>query len=229
MHWRRHGHLDDHREGLGSEDPKRIVACGYDRCGLRYSEARKADPSPELELLLEELAPGAQVLDIGCGSGVPVSAAIARVANVTGVDISPAQVERARERVPEARFVCADIMETSFEDGSFDAVVAFYALFHLPRDEHRPLLERIRRWLRPGGHLLATVANSDHAGYTEPDFFGATMYWSHFRADWYERTLVELGFELLRTGIVGHGYRDVPGLPPERHPVVFARVVPAPV
>jgi SAM-dependent methyltransferase len=204
-------------------DPKQIVTAGYDTCGPRYNAARARDPSPELQRLLGVLAPGAGVLDIGCGGGVPVTAALARRASVTGVDISTVQIEEARKRLPDVRVIVGDIMSQEFEPASFDAVVSFYTLFHLPREEHRPLLERVARWLRPGGHLLATVASSDRPGYTEPDFFGVSMYWSHFEPAWYASVLNELGFEVLERGVLGHGYRDVAGLPPERHPVVFAR------
>jgi hypothetical protein len=69
-----------------------------------------------------------------------------------------------------------------------------------------------------------SVASTSHPGYTEPDFFGAAMYWSHFAADWYLGVLRALGFEVLAAGAVDHGYRPAPGLPPERHPYVFARL-----
>jgi SAM-dependent methyltransferase len=205
-------------------EPKEIVRLGYDTCGPRYNEARLRDPSPELQRLIDVLRPGARVLDIGCGGGRPVTEALASRADVTGVDLSPIQIEQARRSVPRARFLVGDIMEQTFEPDSFDAVVSFYALFHLPREEHRPLLERIARWLRPGGHVLLTVGRTSRPGYTEPDFFGVRMYWSHFQAPWYAEALRELGFELLELGVQDHGYRDVPGLPAERHPIVFARL-----
>jgi len=155
---------------------------------------------------------------------VPVTSALAQHASVVGVDISEVQVEQARSRVPKATILHGDIMTQSFEPSSFDGVVSLYTLFHLPREEHRPLLERVARWLSPGGHLLATVANSDHPGYTEDDFFGATMYWSHFESKWYEDVLRDLEFSILHRGVKGHGYRSVPGLPAERHPLIFARL-----
>lgn len=207
-----------------TDDPKHIVVSGYDACGARYSAARAYDRSPEIEQLIETLSPGATVLDIGCGAGVPVTSALAKVSMVIGVDISAVQIEQARLNVPQATFLHGDIMTMEFGPQTFDAVVSFYTLFHLPREEHRPLLERIALWLRPGGHLLATVANSSHPGYTETDFLGVTMYWSHFERSWYSSALRELGFEVLDEGVIGHGYRGLPGLPPERHPVVFARL-----
>lgn len=122
-----------------------------------------------------------------------------------------------------ASFIVGDIMSQAFPAASFDAVVAYYALFHLPREEHRPLLELIARWLRPGGLLLATLAEADHRGYTESDFFGVTMYWSHFEPGWYAAVLGELGFEILERRVLGHGYGDGTRFPPEHHPLVLAR------
>ena len=206
------------------EDPKQIVSYGYDLCGSAYNEARAHDPSPELGLLIEALPSRGRVLDIGCGGGVPVAATLAQYASVVGVDISLAQVEQARSRVPEATIIHGDISEQRFDPSSFDGVVSLYTLFHLPREQHRALLERIAGWLRPGGHLLVTLAESAHSGYTEEDFFGATMYWSHFEPEWYEATLRDLGFAVLRRGAMGHGYTDLLSLPPERHPIVFARL-----
>jgi SAM-dependent methyltransferase len=207
-----------------TENPKQIVARGYDMCGRAYNQARAHDPSPELALLINVLPTRARVLDIGCGGGVPVTSTLVNHASIVGVDISAFQVEQARQRVPKATIIHGDIMAQSFEPSSFDGVVSFYTLFHLPREQHRSLLGRIARWLSPGGHLLATVANSAHPGYTEDDFFGATMYWSHFQSEWYETALRDLGFCIIHRGAVGHGYRGIPGLPAERHPVIFARL-----
>lgn len=46
----------------------------------------------------------------------------------------------------------------SFPDGSFDAVLGFYSIIHLPCAEQTELLQKIARWLKPGGYLLANFA-----------------------------------------------------------------------
>jgi ubiquinone/menaquinone biosynthesis C-methylase UbiE len=51
---------------------------------------------------------------------------------VTGVDLSAVQIERARQHVPTARFVRADATEVRFRPSSLDAIVSFYALIHMP-------------------------------------------------------------------------------------------------
>jgi ubiquinone/menaquinone biosynthesis C-methylase UbiE len=174
-------------------------------------------------MLIERLPASARILDVGCGAGIPVTAVLSQIGSVVGVDISASQIRLARDNVPAATFIHGDIMAQEFPDASFDAVVAFYALFHLPREEQPGLLAKLVRWLRPGGYLLATLSGSDDPECTEPDFFGATMYWSHYDASWYVDRLVESGCEIFHLGVLGHGYDEASGLPPERHPVVLAR------
>jgi SAM-dependent methyltransferase len=205
------------------ENPKQIVASGYDQCADSYAAVRRGETVPELALLIEKLPASARILDVGCGAGIPVTAELSQVGSVVGVDISASQIRLARANVPAATFIHGDIMAQEFADAWYDAVVSFYALFHLPREEQPGLLAKLVGWLRPGGYLLATLAASDEPEYTEPNFFGATMYWSHYDASWYVDRLIGSGCQILHLGVVGHGYDEASSLPPERHPVVLAR------
>jgi ubiquinone/menaquinone biosynthesis C-methylase UbiE len=196
-------------------DPKELVRTGYDACGLRYNRSREIEPCPELDILIESLPAKAEVLDIGCGGGRPITTVLARHASITGVDISSVQIAEARKVLPDARLIAGDIVALDFDDASFDAIVSFYTLIHLPRDEHQPLLERIARWLKPRGYLLITVGRTDTPSYTERDFYGVTMFWSHFDTSWYRAAVESLGLEVLQQGVVG--------LPSEHHPILLAR------
>ena len=81
----------------------------------------------------------------GCGSGAPADVEIARRHAVTGVDISGAQIDLARQNVPAGTYIHGDAGSVKFPAASFDAVVSFYTLEHLPRHEHETLLGRIHR------------------------------------------------------------------------------------
>ncbi len=209
---------------MSGRKPKDIVQSGYDRCARAYLAARSPDPPSELVLLFEKLRSPSRILDIGCGGGLPVTAALARMGTVVGVDISSTQIELARENVPSAQLIHGDIMAQDFAPASFDAVVVYYALFHLPRSEHAELIARMRYWTAPAGYLLATLPRSDDPAYIENDFFGATMYWSQYDTSWYRERLEQVGFRILHLGERGHGYRDGPEVEPERHPIVFAQL-----
>ena len=162
-------------------DYKALVRQAYDACAAAYDASRKTEPGFEMRALLDLLDDGDAVLDIGCGAGVPIATSLAARYRVTGVDISPEMIYRARQNVPFGDFICADIMSATFPPSSFDAVVAFYSVFHLPRQEHPDLFRRIHQWLKPGGYLLCTLSHCSEEGYTEEDFHGVTMYWSNYQ------------------------------------------------
>ena len=204
-------------------DYKALVERGYDCCAAAYDEARTEEAEPALARLMDRLDDGAVVLDVGCGAGVPVARELVRRFIVTGVDISGEMVDRARVNVPEGTFIHGDIMSVDFLPSQFDAVMAFYSVFHLPREEHEELFRRIHRWLKPGGYLMATVSLWNESGYTEDDFFGVEMYWSNYGLEEYQDILERLGFDLLKVTTVGHGYHERHQTPEERHPLIFAR------
>jgi SAM-dependent methyltransferase len=193
-------------------DPRtQIVAEGYDAMGETFAEWRKGfvgDPRREWEDdLVGRLEVGARVLDLGCGGGSPETDRLARRFMVTGVDISPLQVERARAAIPEAAFLCADFTELDLPAGSFDAVTSFVAFNHVPRELLAPLLERIHGWLVPGGWLLTAFGASDNAGWTG-EWLGARTFFSGFPPEVNSRLVCEAGFAIKRDEVVVYDSTD---------------------
>jgi SAM-dependent methyltransferase len=202
---------------------KEFVRRGYDYCAEAYSEARQhGSAGGVLAGLLTRLPEVSRILDLGCGPGIPITSALAERHHVVGVDISPKMVELAKRNVPNGTFVCGDIMAADLVPMSFDAVVALYVIFHLPREEHESLFRHIYAWLRPGGYLLVTVSLSNEAPYIEEDFFGTQMYWSNFSESEYQALLTQIGFNLLEIKSVGHGYGPVQERE-ESHPLILAQ------
>jgi SAM-dependent methyltransferase len=194
-------------------DPKEIVARGYDAIALRYAEWAGQVASPSLEWLRDldsRLPDGANVLELGCGRGVPVTRHLARRHRVTGVDISAVQIELARHHVPEASFMHADALDLDVAHGSLDAVVALHFFGHVPRQEQRELIGCISLWLREGGLLLATFGAGEPGEDVDEDWLGAPMFFASLGGDSYLPLLRECGLEPLREEIVaqhepGHG------------------------
>lgn len=167
-----------------TSDPVRIVEAGYDAMAAEYlSYIAGIDGDPRLRFLDElerRLADGSQVLDLGCGAGVPCTRMLAQRHDVLGVDISAAQLRLARELVPAAHFVRADFATLTRPNASLDAVTAFYSLTHVPRERHRELLHRVATWLRPGGLLLATFSARGETDGVQESFIGVPMYFSGY-------------------------------------------------
>jgi SAM-dependent methyltransferase len=188
------------------EDPREIVRRGYNAVSVRYDDEYGGETKYRAWLgeLREQIPPGGAVLDLGCGSGLPVARDLAAAGyRVTGVDISDVQIHRARELVPAAQFIRADITSVEFEPASFDAVVSFFALIHVPVNDQPLLLLRIGRWLRPGGLFVATTGYWAWTG-TEEDWLGGgvPMWWSHADVDTYRSWITEAGLSVEREEFV---------------------------
>jgi cyclopropane fatty-acyl-phospholipid synthase-like methyltransferase len=183
-----------------SADPrKQTVEAGYDELAPRFGEwAARVEGDPWerfLDELAGRLAPGARVLDLGCGNGQKI-ARIADGFDITGVDISEEQLRLARAELPDAKFVHADLAELDFPAGSFDAVTAFYSISHVPREEHAALFGKVASWLTPGGLFLPSLSANGTDDWTE-EWLGVEMFFSGFDADTNRRLIREAGFELV--------------------------------
>lgn len=178
---------------------KDLVRAGYDAISETYrGDAFTLEGSGYERAVLaveRRTPPGGRVLDLGCGCGVPVALRFAPSYDVTGVDFSARQIERARALVPAATFVHADLTEVELPAASFDAVVSFYAIIHVPLEEQPAVFDRIARWLKPGGIVCASLGYRAWAG-TEDDWHGAPMRWSHADRATYASWLLERGFRI---------------------------------
>jgi 2-polyprenyl-3-methyl-5-hydroxy-6-metoxy-1,4-benzoquinol methylase len=184
-----------------NEPHRRTVESGYDQIAEQYLATKDSEDPLALKALedLASLLPSeAAVLDLGCGAGVPITRWLAdRGFAVTGVDVSAKQVELARTYVSDGTFLRADMTEAVFAPESFDAVVAFHSIIHVPRTEHPALLKSIYRWLKPAGALLATMTVTDYEGRDEDwEGWGAPMVWSHYGRNANVAMLREAGFEI---------------------------------
>lgn len=201
--------------GDGIRSPTRILRESWNALSKVYRPPRRAaDPFGHDEAeyhewlapLLAKLPVGSNVLDLGCGTGVPATRLLSRKFHVTGVDLSDVMIRRARRFVPRATFLRADMTEVRFNEGEFTAVVSLYAIIHVPLAEQRPLFRRVRSWLRPGGWFLAVLGHGSVEGW-ERGWLGSDvpMYWSHTDARTYRRWLTSAGFEIVGQKFVPEG------------------------
>ena len=195
-------------------DPRtQLVADGYDVIGETFAEWREQGSGDPRRLwedkLVSRLTAGARLLELGCGGGAPETKRLAERFAVTGVDISPKQIERARAAIPEATFVCADFTDLDLPDASFDAVASFYVFNHVPRELLAPLLADIHGWLIPGGRLLTAFGQSDLEGWTG-EWLGAPTFFSSFPPAINSRLVREAGFSIEEDEVVEWEGADTP-------------------
>jgi ubiquinone/menaquinone biosynthesis C-methylase UbiE len=185
-------------------DFKKTVREGYNTMANRYLAARHRDAEDVrlLSELIERLPANAEVLDAGCGAGIPISLMLSKRFKVTGVDFSEAQIELARQNVPDATFLCEDMTQLDFPDNTFDGITSYYAIIHIPREEHQALLANFHRMLKPGGLALLCLGAEHLIDDIDENFYGARMYWSHYDRETYLQLLKELGFQIIWSRLV---------------------------
>ncbi|KAH8599257.1 methyltransferase type 11 [Bisporella sp. PMI_857] len=188
-------------------DPKRIAEEGYNRIADTYLEWTNRIPSPRLSYLeklipLLPATPATKVLELGCGAGVPSTQLLAQHFSVVGNDISASQIALARTHLPASvELIHGDMAGLSFAPDSLDAVVGFYSVFHLAREEQRVMFGKIGEWVREGGYLLVNLSGEEFESMIMEGWLGADMFWSSWDGETYRRLVEDAGFEVLEAEI----------------------------
>ncbi|MBP0481202.1 class I SAM-dependent methyltransferase [Sagittula sp. M10.9X] len=137
-----------------------------------------------------------RVLDLGCGSGVPVADyLIANGCRICGVDAAPAMLCAARQRFPGHKWVEAD-MRALPPLGRFDGIVAWHSAFHLPPEDQRRMFAVYAALCRPGAPLMFT--SGTECDEVIGDFRGEPLYHASLDSAEYRSLLLAHGFGVLR-------------------------------
>ncbi|SMQ50935.1 unnamed protein product [Zymoseptoria tritici ST99CH_3D7] len=188
-------------------DTKTLVAASYDHMAEQYLSWTLTTPSQRLRYLsdfLSHIPPDSTVLELGCAAGTPILETLVGHPSCTTIyanDISTKHIEMAQARCPTAKFLPGDMMALDFADGSLDGVVAFFSIFHLPREEQRTMFAKIASWLKVGGAMVFNLAGEE-AEDSRQEFFGTEMFWSSFDVATSRKMVEEVGLEVVRNEVL---------------------------
>ena len=114
-----------------------------------------------LDKLIELAGRNADVLDLGCGTGMPImNYLLEQGMDVTGGDSSAGMLDIARKNLPEAMFMQIDMRELAL-DRKFDVVLAWNSFFHLPSADQPAMFGIFEKHLKPAGLLLFTSGKEE--------------------------------------------------------------------
>jgi SAM-dependent methyltransferase len=139
------------------------LANGYERIAAEFLAGRGGQASggvgvQQVRAWAGSLPPRATVLELGCGSGYPITKVLVDAGlAVYGVDASPTLVAAFRRHLPDVGVRCEAVEESAFFHRSFDAALSWGLWFLLPPGTQVELLQRVAAVLRPGGRLLFTA------------------------------------------------------------------------
>jgi ubiquinone/menaquinone biosynthesis C-methylase UbiE len=104
---------------------------------------------------------GAEVADVGCGTGRLTPYLASRGLSPRGVDLSPGMIEVARRDHPAFPFEVADLRDLPFPDASLAGVVCWYSLIFLAPPARTVAFAQLVRVLQPGGYLVTAFKDGD--------------------------------------------------------------------
>lgn len=172
-----------------------------------YEERDWYIEQPPIDAMMALLKPGASILDVGCGSGKPIAAYLkSHGFNVYGIDISPKQIEYAKEIIPEENLFVGDICDFS-ANRQFDAIICWFTLFHVHVSLHETVLQKLQELLKPAGLLLITFADTNcppdvpckiiDQSTIESEMFGEYFYHSGQPSQQNTQLVLKTGFTIL--------------------------------
>ncbi|MCF6407484.1 class I SAM-dependent methyltransferase [Chitinophaga filiformis] len=148
-----------------------------------------------LDKVIDIVGKGASVLDLGCGTGMPVMGYLLdQGLRVTGSDASYRMLEIAQRNLPEATFILADMRELSLKR-KFDAIIAWHSFFHLPAENQPAMFPIFREHLNKDGVLLFTSGKEHGEAWGENG--GENLFHASLDKDQYQSLLEDNGFRVL--------------------------------
>ena len=173
------------------------VAEVYDRHGVVWAGLRGEAPAEGawLDRFCDRLAPGASVLDLGCGSGVPIARELARRGfAVTGVDASTTMLDMFRRNLPDRPALLIDMRHFPV-DRPFGGVLAWDSFFHLAPGDQPAMLARFVGLAAVGAPVLFT--SGDREGVAIGELDGEPLFHGSLAPDHYRACLAAAGLEVV--------------------------------
>lgn len=139
----------------------------------------------------QEFLPQGTILEIGCGTGNEAVLLREMGYEYLGTDISEGMLEVAKDRCPDATFVCHDF-RVPVKSSDFDGILGFASLLHLEKEEIVPTLKTLRQQLRSGGVGLFTLKEGEG---TETDSKG--RFYSYYSPEELAQYFDDAGFDII--------------------------------
>lgn len=182
------------------EQARRSTKDVYERQARHWDEVRLTSlyEKPWLDRFLSALPSGGRLLDLGCGSGIPLAGyCLDKGYSLVGVDYSPNMIALARQHYPEADWpeadwVVQDINHLGLKE-QFDGIFSWDGFFHLSIDEQRTIIPKLSALVKPRGAIMLTVGTGE--GEVTGNVGGETVYHASLAPKEYEELFCQHGFE----------------------------------
>jgi SAM-dependent methyltransferase len=168
----------------------------YEKHALAWEADRRNsvwNDKPWHDRFIGSLPAGAEVLDLGCGAGCPVAShMLEHGLHVIGVDSSSTMISLCRQRLPDHKWIVADMRSLSL-GRRFAGLLAWDSFFHLDHDSQRAMFPVFASHASPGATLMfnSGLAHGEAIG----DYRGEPLYHASLAPSEYRSLIKEAGFE----------------------------------
>lgn len=147
------------------------------------------------------LKKGVTVLDLGCGSAMPVAQHLVQHGlHVTGIDTSPTLIALCRERLPDQEWLVSDMRAIAL-GRRFDGILGWDSFFFLPHDDQRNMFKVFAAHAAPSAFLMFNTGTE--YGEAMGEYQGEPLYHASLDAEEYQVLLDQWGFD-----VVAHAVED---------------------
>lgn len=140
-----------------------VVIPTYNKIAQKYTDTYFNDvlEIPRVDKFISSLLTDANVLDIGCGPGNWTKYLMDKGFDVEGIDLSTEMIRIAKEKVPQGKFKLMDMRKLDYPDETFDGIMSFYSLIHIPSEQIISVLRELFRVLKSSGVLMLVVQEGE--------------------------------------------------------------------
>lgn len=195
-------HLTSRSMPISPEEAQRITLATYDATAEWYAQTHSdiAEMKPQLDTFIGLLPASAQtLLDIWCGPGRDARYFVLQWYEVTGIDTSEKLLEIARQQVPTATFLLADMRTLSFDLGSFAGIWSCASLLHLPKVDVPATLQLRQQLLQSGGVIFVGVKAGTGEHMIQKDYYlGHEKFFAFYELPELTKLITDAGFEIIQ-------------------------------
>lgn len=165
-----------------------LTKIAYNKTADKYHDNYKNEmEQKEYDRLLLDRFSGllsnhSSICDAGCGPSGHIGKYLSEKGHkIIGIDISQRCIDIAASYQPEIDFKVMDMMDTDFNNDSFDGIVSFYSIIYTPKEYVCKIFTEFKRILKRGGKLLVVVKKGIEEGIIDHDWYeGNKVYFTHF-------------------------------------------------
>lgn len=163
------------------------------------------------DVFLSLLSKGANILDVGCGSGYKSKYMFDKGFNVEGIDFSEEMIKFSKEKYNEINFEVLDVYDLDKLNKKFDGIFSQSVLMHLPKKDIINILEKIKSKINENGLIYLTMPEIKENGIEEEirkenDYgYEYERFFSYYSRDELINYFKELGLKIVYEGIVSSG------------------------